>query len=184
MKDSGSRIRPMVRELMNIETVPSTTVTGKKIDQMALVLRRGQVEQSSKATISKERRSELASSPGSTDLSIVESSTTTISTERGLTNGPMAANTRASGEQTKCTAKEHSSGKMEESMSASTVTTRKRVTESSAGQTAGATGASGPTVGKTEREPTSPAKARRNMASGKMAKGSDGSVVVKLTESN
>ena len=205
MKDIGRVIRQMVVVDSSMQTVTFMMVTGKMIklmgsvstltlmvlsmkdigltiSSMAKARSTGQMARNMKATISMERKMVMVSSCGLTDLVIVESLSTIIFMEKVPTDGLTVVCMKGTGEQIKCTAKDLSSGKMVENMLASTVTTRKRVMENSAGRMADAIGASGQTVDKTEKEPTSPAKARKNMASGKMAKGSDGSVAVRRTE--
>lgn len=77
MRETGSTIRLTVKESIPILMELNTLETGKKINRMVMVLRLGQMVQSTQALMSTERNTERESSCGLMDLDMRESSTTT-----------------------------------------------------------------------------------------------------------
>ena len=122
LKVTGTMIKPMVAVFMNTWTAQNISVIGKKIDNTDMASNPGQTRLNMKATMSMARSMELVPSSGLTDPPTSANSTTIIFMEKESISGPMNANTKVNGEQTKCMAKERSLGVTEESTSESTLT--------------------------------------------------------------
>ena len=113
-------------------------VTGKKIDSMDMVSKPGLIMLVTKETMNMEKNMELELSNGQMALLILESFTTIISMAKASILGLTIENTKATGEQTKCTAKVLSIGQMEESMLENTPRIRRKAMENSFGPMADA----------------------------------------------
>jgi hypothetical protein len=179
----GSTIRRMVVEPTSIWTVPSTSATGKRINNTAMVSKLGQMLPNMRATTNSAKSMESVPLSGPTDQPILENSIITISMEKVFTLGPTTASTKVNGEPTKCTVKELLPGLTEESISVSTPRTRKRAMESSYGLMVAAIEANGSTENSMVRAPTSLVLAKKNTVNGKTEKELDGLVEEKWTES-
>ena len=97
MMVNGLMIRPTDSEFTAILTEPSMRDSGKKISNMEMVLRPGQMVPSTRANMFKERKMVRADSHGLMALLIMEYSTRTISKELDNTTGPMAESITVSG---------------------------------------------------------------------------------------
>lgn len=145
---SGRTIRLMVTASIFTPTALNMMVTGSKINNMVRVKSNGRMVHNTQATTNLEEKKALENSIGPTRAHMLESSLTTISTDRAYISGPTTDNMKAAGSPTRCTAVESSLGQTDVNMKESTSTTRRKVTEYSPGPTEGNMTVSGWTASK------------------------------------
>ena len=173
MRDTGRMIWPMIRDVLSMLTVIfmkangltikhmdeahisilmalNILVSGLKINNMAMALRRGLMEHAMKETMNMARNTALEHSSGRTLPCSSENSSTITFTERESTCGATVGNTKATGKIIRCMDKAHSHGVTVASTWANTWMTRKTDTESSSGQMEGPTKATGKMVNNME----------------------------------
>jgi len=107
MKDSGSRIKHMVKEHILTPMEPTTTVTGLMTNSMVTEWSPGQMVLSTKVTISTERRKEKANLPLLTEAIMKVNSSRMRYVGMESTTGQMVNNMMENGAITKCMVKGH-----------------------------------------------------------------------------
>ena len=143
-------------------------VSGRKINSMASVLRLGQMELSTRESMSMGKSMEVVFLNGLITPNITVSSTTIIFTGEECTLGPTADGTKESGKTIKCMEKELLFGLMVASTKESTLRIGSKGTENSSGPMVARTRVTGTTESSTEEVCTLHLKAMKNMESGKM----------------
>lgn len=141
----GGMTRPMGMGRIFPHVGRNMLVTGLRINRMALVSRRGQMRQSTWASIRTVRKREKESSCGQMTVLIRVNFTRTISTVLEGTSGRMARFMKGSGRITKWKAMVHLPGQMEGSMSGTISRTGSKALGSLPSKMAGSTKASGST---------------------------------------
>ena len=114
MTGFGRMIRHMDMASILISMKPDIKVIGKKTNNTEKVSKHGPMVQAMKETISKARNMVLASSHGLMAAHIKDSSTRTISRDKGSINGQMDVSMRVNGRTIKWKAWEFSPGQMAE----------------------------------------------------------------------
>lgn len=112
MKGTGLMIKHMVEDFTLTLMALGMKESGKMINNMALELRDGLMELSTKVNTLKERNMGRANSFGQTRVLIMESSLITIYKEWAFTNGQMEGYITENGSITKCRGMGHSHGLM------------------------------------------------------------------------
>jgi urease gamma subunit len=173
-KETGTKTKLKEGASMIIEMVPNSSETGKKIVNMVMELKLGQMKRSMKEIMNMVRNMVSVPLNGQMDHLISASSTITIFMEKEFTHGLTTGGMRANGAPTRCMARAPSHGLMAESMSANILTTKRKAMVSSCGQMAGATVVSGLTVNNMEKELMLPVLVMKNTVNGKTVKEQDG----------
>ena len=182
MRVNGSTTKLKAEELMNIWMEQNTLETGKKIGNMGMGLKLGQIAQDTRETTSMERSTVSVHLSGLIVHLTSESFIIITSTERECIPGPTTVNTKVNGEPTRCTVKVPLLGPMEENTLVNTLKTKRRDMVSSSGQMEDATEVSGSMESSMAKEHTLPALVKKSMENGKMEKELDGSVEVSKTD--
>ncbi len=172
--------KPTERDLIFRSAAPSMLASGLRTSRMEGVRRLGPMRLFILESIRMARSMERASLCGPMTVLMKAISSKIIFTALENTNGKTDESMKENGRTTKCKAKAPSHGPMEENTSETTFKTEKKALESSLLRTAESTKASGLMENSTEGE-SSKRKVFRERESGKMAKGSNGSMKKKKT---
>ena len=113
---SGNLTKHKVEELTNTWMEPNTSVTGKKIDSMAMEWKHGQIKPSTRETTSTVKNTALVLSSGLTPRHTSENSTIIIFMAKVFILGPIIGDLKVSGAKIKCMEKVLLFGLTEESM--------------------------------------------------------------------
>ena len=181
---SGSTTKLKEEELTSTWMAPNTLVTGKRIDNMAMESKHGQIKPNTKAITSMEKSTALELLSGLTLHLTSENSTIITFMAKVSILGPIIGGTKENGARIKCMEKELLLGSMAENMSVSTLMIKRKATVNLCGLMADATGVSGKTENSMAKGPMLLQLAKKNMASGKMEKELDGSVEVNKIDYN
>ena len=119
---------------MNMLTEPSTSATGKKTNNTAMVLKHGQMVPNTKEIMSLVKSMVLELSNGQINQIILVNFIIITSMAKVFTPGLMVENMKENGEQTRCTARELSSGLMEENILDNMLKIKREGTVNSFGQ--------------------------------------------------
>ena len=142
---------------MNTWTVRNMLVTGKKISNMDMVLKLGQMHPNMKVIINLERNMALEHLNGLMDLRTLVSSIIIIFMGKVFTLGQIIENMKENGELIRCMVKVHLLGLMAEDISVNMLTIRSVVTENLFGLMEDVTEVNGLMVSNTVKVHTLPA---------------------------
>ena len=154
---------------MSISMEQNILETGKKINNMDMESKHGQMQQNMKETMNMEKNMELELSNGPMAQLILENFTTIMSMGKECILGPIIENMKENGKRIKCMEKVLLLGVMDASTLASTSTIRKMAMANLCGQTVVAIKVIGFTVNSTVRACMSHPKAWRSTVSGRKA---------------
>ena len=145
-------IKLTAEELMNTWMVQSMLVTGKKTNNMDMVLKLGQMHLSMKVIINSARNTALEHSSGLMDQRTSVSSIIIIFMVKVFTLGQIIENMKVNGEQIRCMVKVHLLGLMAEDISVNMLTIKNVATVNLFGLMAGVTEVNGSMVSSTVKE--------------------------------